>query len=140
LDWTKPDAEKKTPFSVIPDTEEEWPAELCFLALGFRGPEKTVAEQLGVEFDARTNYKADHGKYTTNVEGIFAAGDCRRGQSLAAWAINEGGGAARECDRYLMGKTDLPLPRRISLALSGSSTTRNTNLDGCLQTVYDKFI
>ncbi|MBI1335524.1 MAG: glutamate synthase small subunit [Phycisphaera sp.] len=108
LDWTKPDAEKKTPFSVIPNTEQEWPAQLCFLALGFRGPEPTVAEQLGVEFDPRTNYKAEHGKFTTNVEGVFAAGDCRRGQSLVVWAINEGRGAARECDRFLMGETALP--------------------------------
>jgi glutamate synthase (NADPH/NADH) small chain len=108
LDWSRPDPDKKTPFSVIPHTEEEWPAQLCFLALGFRGPEPTVAEQLGVELDARSNYKAEHGKYHTNVEGVFAAGDCRRGQSLVVWAIHEGRGAARECDRYLMGKTDLP--------------------------------
>ncbi len=108
LDWTKPDPEKLTPYSVVPNTEEEWPAQLCFLALGFKGPEKPVAEQLGVEFDPRSNYKAEHGKYTTNVDGVFAAGDCRRGQSLVVWAINEGRGAARECDRYLMGETDLP--------------------------------
>lgn len=108
LDWSKPDTEKKTPFSVIPNTEEEWPAQLCFLALGFRGPEATVAEQLGVEFDQRSNYKAEHGQYTTNIPRVFAAGDCRRGQSLVVWAINEGRGAARECDRFLMGQTDLP--------------------------------
>ncbi len=108
LDWTKPDAEKKTPFSTVPNSEEEWPAQLCFLALGFKGPEKTVAEQLGIEFDPRSNYKAEHGKFTTNVPGVFAAGDCRRGQSLVVWAINEGRGAARECDRYLMGSSDLP--------------------------------
>lgn len=108
LDWTKPDPDKKTPFSVVPNSEEEWPAQLCFLALGFKGPEKTVAEQLGVACDPRSNYQAEHGKFTTNVDGIFAAGDCRRGQSLIVWAINEGRGAARECDRYLMGGTDLP--------------------------------
>ena len=108
LDWSKPDTEKNTPFSVVPGSEREWPAQLCFLALGFKGPEKTVAEQLGVELDQRSNYKADHGKFTTNVPGVFAAGDCRRGQSLIVWAINEGRGAARECDRFLMGKSDLP--------------------------------
>ncbi len=108
LDWSRPDTEKNTPFSVIPGSEREWPAQLCFLALGFKGPEKTVGEQLGIEFDPRSNYKADHGKFTTNVPGVFAAGDCRRGQSLIVWAINEGRGAARECDRYLMGKSDLP--------------------------------
>ena len=108
LDWSLPDMEKRTPFSVVPNTEEEWPAQLCFLALGFRGPEPTVAEQLGVELDNRSNYKAEYNKYVTNVDGVFAAGDCRRGQSLIVWAINEGRGAARECDRYLMGATDLP--------------------------------
>ena len=52
--------------------------------------------------------KADHGKFATTIPGVFAAGDCRRGQSLVVWAINEGRGAARECDRYLMGTTELP--------------------------------
>ena len=56
----------------------------------------------------RSNAKADFEKYTTNIKGVFAAGDCRRGQSLVVWAFNEGRGAARECDRYLMGATDLP--------------------------------
>ncbi len=56
----------------------------------------------------RSNVKAEHGKYTTSLPGVFAAGDCRRGQSLVVWAFNEGRGAARECDRYLMGATDLP--------------------------------
>ena len=78
------------------------------LAMGFLGPESTVAEQLGVELDPRTNYKAEYGRYETNVEGVFAAGDCRRGQSLIVWAINEGREAARECDRWLMGTTQLP--------------------------------
>jgi len=63
---------------------------------------------LGVERDPRSNAKAEHGKFATNVAGIFAGGDCRRGQSLVVWAINEGRGAARECDRYLMGETNLP--------------------------------
>jgi glutamate synthase (NADPH/NADH) small chain len=108
LDWTKPDAEKKTPFSVVPNSEKEWPAQLCFLALGFRGPEQVIAEQLGLEKDARSNFKADYGKYATNIPAVFAAGDCRRGQSLVVWAINEGREVARECDRYLMGQSALP--------------------------------
>jgi len=106
LDWGKPDNGR--PFSPIPGSEKEWPADLVFLALGFRGPESPVAEQLGVECDQRTNYKADYGNYHTNVDGVFAAGDCRRGQSLIVWAINEGREAARECDRWLMGSTELP--------------------------------
>ena len=92
----------------IPATEKVWPADLVLLAMGFLGPEDTVLEQLGVERDPRSNAKAEHGKFTTNVEGVFAAGDMRRGQSLVVWAINEGRGAARECDRYLMGATNLP--------------------------------
>ena len=63
---------------------------------------------LGVERDPRSNAKAEFEKYTTNLKGVFACGDCRRGQSLVVWAFNEGRGAARECDRYLMGNTDLP--------------------------------
>ncbi len=65
-------------------------------------------EKLGVERDGRFNVKAEYGNYMTSVEGVFAAGDARRGQSLVVWAINEGREAARECDRYLMGETDLP--------------------------------
>ena len=72
------------------------------------GSEREWSAQLGVERDGRSNAKAAYGQYTTNVEGIFAAGDARRGQSLVVWAINEGREAARECDRYLMGETDLP--------------------------------
>ena len=55
-----------------------------------------------------TWFTAEHDHYTPNVEGVFAAGDCRRGQSLVVWAINEGRGAARETDRWLMGSSDLP--------------------------------
>jgi NADPH-dependent glutamate synthase beta subunit-like oxidoreductase len=75
--------------------------------MGFLGPEQTVVEQLQMETDPRSNIKAEHGRFNTNVEGVFAAGDCRRGQSLVVWAINEGRGAAREVDRYLMGVTQL---------------------------------
>ena len=92
----------------IPGTEKVWPADLVLLAMGFLGPEDVMAEQLGLERDARSNFKAEHGTFATSVEGVFAAGDMRRGQSLVVWAINEGRGAARECDRYLMGETSLP--------------------------------
>jgi len=76
--------------------------------MGFTGPEVALPASLGVELDARKNVKAEHDQYATSVEGVFAAGDCRRGQSLVVWAIHEGRGAARECDRFLMGRTDLP--------------------------------
>jgi glutamate synthase (NADPH/NADH) small chain len=76
--------------------------------MGFLGPEQAILKDLKLETDARSNIKAEHEKYRTNLPNIFAAGDCRRGQSLVVWAINEGRGAARECDRFLMGYTDLP--------------------------------
>ncbi|MCC9606038.1 glutamate synthase subunit beta [Blastopirellula sp. JC732] len=92
----------------VPGSEKVWKADLILLAMGFLGPEETLVEKLGVETDQRSNFKAEYGRFATNVDGVFAAGDCRRGQSLIVWAINEGRGAARECDRYLMGKTELP--------------------------------
>ena len=91
-----------------PGTEQVRPAQLVLLAMGFLGPEQALLKDLGVETDARSNIKAEHEKFTTNLPGVFAAGDCRRGQSLVVWAINEGRGAARECDRHLMGSTSLP--------------------------------
>jgi glutamate synthase (NADPH/NADH) small chain len=91
-----------------PGTEQTRPAQLVLLAMGFLGPEQAILKDLKIETDARSNIKAEHEKYATSVKGVFAAGDCRRGQSLVVWAINEGRGAARECDRYLMGSTDLP--------------------------------
>ncbi len=106
VDWSVPSA--GGPFSVIDGSEKEWPADLCFLALGFRGPEQLIAEQLGIETDMRSNFDAEYGKYRTSIDGVFAAGDCRRGQSLIVWAINEGREAARECDKYLMGVSNLP--------------------------------
>ena len=91
-----------------PGTEKTIPAQLVLLAMGFLGPEQALLKEIGVACDARSNVRADYGKYATSLPGVFAAGDCRRGQSLVVWAINEGRGAARECDRYLMGQTDLP--------------------------------
>jgi glutamate synthase (NADPH/NADH) small chain len=84
------------------------PAQLVLLAMGFLGPEDPLLEALGVERDPRSNAKAEYEKYTTNIPNVFAAGDCRRGQSLVVWAINEGRGAAREADLALMGSTQLP--------------------------------
>ena len=92
----------------IAGTERVIPTQLVLLAMGFLGPEDEVAKQLKVERDERSNYKAELGKFSTNVAKVFAAGDCRRGQSLVVWAIHEGRAVARECDRWLMGETDLP--------------------------------
>jgi glutamate synthase (NADPH/NADH) small chain len=72
------------------------------------GPEQEIVKQFELETAARSNVKADHGKFTTSLPGVFAAGDMRRGQSLVVWAINEGRSAARECDKFLMGVTNLP--------------------------------
>jgi glutamate synthase (NADPH/NADH) small chain len=91
----------------IAGTEKTWPCDLALLALGFTGPESSLAEQLGIELDARSNYKAAYGKYQTNIKNIFTAGDMRRGQSLIVWAISEGREAARQVDLYLMGKSEL---------------------------------
>ena len=89
-------------------SERTLPAQLALLAMGFIGPEQSLLGDLKTAIDARSNVQAEYGKYTTSVKGVFAAGDCRRGQSLVVWAINEGRGAARECDRYLSGRTSLP--------------------------------
>ena len=106
VQWTGTNG--KISMTEVPGTEKIWPANLVLLAMGFLGPEETIVKQLGLETDPRSNFKADYGKYATSVEGVFAAGDCRRGQSLVVWAINEGRGAARQCDLYLMGHTELP--------------------------------
>jgi len=92
----------------VPGSEKVLPTQLVLLAMGFLGPEQPLLDALKLERDPRTNVKADFEEYATNIKGVFAAGDCRRGQSLVVWAFNEGRGAARECDRYLMGSTDLP--------------------------------
>ncbi|MEO1033405.1 MAG: glutamate synthase subunit beta [Bacteroidota bacterium] len=93
----------------IAGTEKEWECDLALLALGFTGSEKTLAEQFGLEMDFRTNIQATTKDYATNVPGIFAAGDMRRGQSLIVWAISEGRQAAHHVDAYLMGESHLPL-------------------------------
>jgi glutamate synthase (NADPH/NADH) small chain len=96
-------AEPKPPFAPVEGTEKELPAQLVLLAMGFLHPEQALLDQLGVEKDGRGNVKAVK-PYTTSVDGVFAAGDARRGQSLIVWAINEGRQCARMVDRYLAGK------------------------------------
>jgi glutamate synthase (NADPH/NADH) small chain len=105
--WDRNDKGQFTPVEQA-GTEKVIPAQLVLLAMGFLGPEQAMLKEIGVACDARSNVKAEFEKYSTSIPGVFAAGDCRRGQSLVVWAINEGRGAARECDRYLMGQTDLP--------------------------------
>jgi len=92
----------------VPGSEKEWPADLVFLAMGFLGPEHIVSDRLDLDYDERSNYRAEYGCYKTNINGVFAAGDCRRGQSLVVRAINEGRQAAREIDIFIMGNSELP--------------------------------
>jgi glutamate synthase (NADPH/NADH) small chain len=107
IGWDKGPDGRVRPIEV-PGSEQTRPAQLVLLAMGFLGPESQLVTDLELQIDARTNFEAEYGKFATSAEGVFAAGDCRRGQSLVVWAINEGRGAARECDRFLMGATDLP--------------------------------
>ncbi|MCX6970869.1 MAG: glutamate synthase subunit beta [Verrucomicrobia bacterium] len=107
ISWEKDNQGRFVP-NEVEGTTRVIPAELALLAMGFLGPEDQLIAALGIERDPRSNAKAEHGKYTTNIPNVFAAGDCRRGQSLVVWAINEGRGAAREVDRHLMGSTQLP--------------------------------
>ncbi|MGH2853727.1 MAG: FAD-dependent oxidoreductase [Solirubrobacteraceae bacterium] len=96
-------AEPAPPFAPVAGTERELPAQLVLLAMGFLHPEQGLLDQLGVERDPRGNVKSV-APYTTSVEGVFAAGDARRGQSLIVWAINEGRQCARMVDRFLAGR------------------------------------
>ena len=110
VDWSKPG--DRAPFSEVDGSERDWPADLVLLATGFVGPEKGIGDMLGLEMqNPRGNWEtfaAEHGSFATSREGVFAAGDCRRGQSLVVWAINEGRGAAKAVDTYLMGSSKLP--------------------------------
>lgn len=91
-------------FVEIPGSSEILEADLVLLAMGFTGPEAHLAKALGVATDARSNFQATFGEFATSVPGVFAAGDCRRGQSLVVWAIREGRDAAGALDKFLDGK------------------------------------
>lgn len=107
IEWKKNPEGQMVPHEV-PGSEKVYPADLVLLAMGFLGPEGKILDDLGVEKDPRSNAKAEYGEFATSVEGVFACGDARRGQSLIVWAINEGRGAAQQVDQFLMGKTYLP--------------------------------
>ena len=101
--WVKDEATGRMNFEEVEGSEKVWEADLVLLAMGFLGPEQTLVEKLGLDVDQRSNFKAEFGEFETSVPGVFAAGDCRRGQSLVVWAISEGRGAAAKVDAYLMG-------------------------------------
>ncbi len=112
VDWTKPNG--SAPFTEIAGSEKVWPADLVLLSTGFVGPELDLGKSLGLELQnprrGWETFAAEHGEFATNVERVFVAGDCRRGQSLVVWAINEGRGAARVIDEYLTGNSQLAAP------------------------------
>ncbi|XP_024969533.1 glutamate synthase 1 [NADH], chloroplastic-like [Cynara cardunculus var. scolymus] len=101
VQWEK-DESGRFQFKEVEGSEEILGADLVLLAMGFLGPEPTIADKLGLEKDKRSNVKAEYGRFSTNVEGVFAAGDCRRGQSLVVWAISEGRQVAAQVDKFLV--------------------------------------
>ncbi|KAG2389757.1 hypothetical protein HKW66_Vig0178300 [Vigna angularis] len=129
--WEK-DETGKFQFKEIEGSEEIIEADLVLLAMGFLGPEPTIAEKLGVDRDNRSNFKADYGRFSTNVKGVFAAGDCRRGQSLVVWAISEGRQAATQVDKYLVKEDeehrnqDGPLKRQQGLNKKQQGSNKHT--------------
>jgi glutamate synthase (NADPH/NADH) small chain len=107
VDW-KRDASGAMTMTEVPGTEFSLDADLVLFAMGFTGPRAGVLDAFGVARDARSNARASADDYRTNVDGVFAAGDMRRGQSLVVWAIREGRQCARAVDEYLMGSSELP--------------------------------
>jgi len=112
----------------IEGSEREWPADLVVLSMGFVSPEDYVANELGLEVDQRNNIHASYGDFRTNIEGVFAGGDCRRGQSLVVWAINEGRGVAESCDQYLEQK-------RVDLSTTAHGQSQFANLSSLSPTL-----
>ena len=107
VQWEQDDVGRWS-MSEVPGSEKLYEADLVFLAMGFLGPEKTLIDQLELAQDNRGNVSTPKDKYHTNIPHVYTAGDCRRGQSLVVWAINEGRQAAREIDNDLMFETTLP--------------------------------
>ncbi|XP_041354050.1 putative glutamate synthase [NADPH] [Gigantopelta aegis] len=107
--WEK-DAAGRWSMSDVPGSEKIFKCDLVLIAMGFLGPERKIVEQIDVALDPRGNFKTPQNKYSTSMAKVYAAGDCRRGQSLVVWAIAEGRQAARQVDQDLMGKTSLAGP------------------------------
>ncbi|KAI9661407.1 MAG: glutamate synthase [NADH] [Alyxoria varia] len=108
VEWTKT-ATGGWDMKQLENSAEYFPADLVLISMGFLGPEDRVLGE-GMDMDARKNIKTPPGHYNTSVPGVFAAGDCRRGQSLIVWGINEGRMCARDVDAHLTGVgTQLPV-------------------------------
>jgi NADPH-dependent glutamate synthase beta subunit-like oxidoreductase len=114
VQWTEEDGQWS--MHEVPGSERTWEADLILLAMGFVGPEHYLSDKLNVEVDERSNYRATYGKYATSIPGVFAAGDCRRGQSLVVWAINEGRQAAQAIDEFLLSdkSTEAQAPSKVA--------------------------
>ncbi|KAL1932347.1 hypothetical protein VTP01DRAFT_9403 [Rhizomucor pusillus] len=108
VEWQK-DENGRWNMKEVPGSEQFFEADLVLLSMGFLGPEEALVKQLSLKQDGRTNIETPKGKYSTSAPGVFAAGDCRRGQSLIVWGINEGRQCAREVDLFLTGSTYLPV-------------------------------
>jgi glutamate synthase (NADPH/NADH) len=108
VEWTK-DESGRWAMAEVAGSEETFKADLVLLSMGFLGPQTEIIEQLSLKQDGRTNIETPKGRFATSVPGVYAAGDCRRGQSLVVWGINEGRLCAREVDEQLMGDTYLPV-------------------------------
>ena len=109
VEWAK-DESGRMQLKELEGTEKEWKADLVMLSMGFLGPESYLGDLLDLSTDPRSNVEANTSNYKTSIEGVFAAGDCRRGQSLVVWAINEGRGVAKAVDIFLMGSSALTAP------------------------------
>ena len=115
----------------VEGSEQFFPAEIVILAMGFAGPEERAIQGLGVKRDNRTNIITPPKSYRTNIDRVYAAGDCRRGQSLIVWGIQEGRQAAREVDEDIMHSTTLPASGGIvarSFAIMDSQMTMQPQL------------
>jgi glutamate synthase (NADPH/NADH) small chain len=106
LEWQS-DENGRSSFTEVPGSERQIPCDLVFLAIGFLGPEQSLIDQFGAKTTQRSNVEANLKDFKTSVEGVFAAGDIRRGQSLVVWAISEGRECAASVDEFLMGTTTL---------------------------------
>ena len=111
IEWGEPDQTGRPTMNEIPGSEQVWDTQMVLLAMGFMGPmTQALVSELGLALDLRGNIKTDDSTKMTNVKGVFAAGDARRGQSLVVWAIAEGREVAHNVDTYLLKKPSL-LPR-----------------------------
>ncbi len=112
IEWKKDD-KGRWQIVEIPGSEHTYECDLVLLAMGFLGPEETIIKQLNLKKDVRSNIETPNGQYNTSISKVYAAGDCRRGQSLVVWGIHEGRQAARQIDQDLMGYTSLAGPAGI---------------------------